>query len=170
MTEQLPKPFELSTVALGNCVLTKDLSENDAAGLGTLLAAMEPWLTLGVSSQGLAAYLRREDPALARYTVRLAESDELAGVVCVRYPWLRGPYIELLGLSDSHQGKGVGRRILEWVESEVRHEARNLWVVTSAFNHRAQEFYRRHGFYEIGPLKGLVNRDCDEILFRKDWA
>jgi ribosomal protein S18 acetylase RimI-like enzyme len=163
------KLFSRPVETLEDCLLTNGMSEGDAAVLGAMLGGIDPWLALGISPKALAGYLLRDDPALRRYVVRVGDFDEIIGVICIRYPWLRGPYIELLGLSDGYQGKGLGWQILRWVESEARREARNLWVVTSSFNHKAQDFYRRHGFYEIGPLKGLVSRNADEILFRKDW-
>jgi ribosomal protein S18 acetylase RimI-like enzyme len=163
------KSFSRPVETLEGCLLIQGVSENEAAVLGDMLGGIDPWLALGISPRALAGYLLREDPALQRYVVRVGDFDEIVGVICIRSPWLRGPYIELLGLSDAHQGQGLGGRILRWVESEARRESRNLWVVTSSFNHKAQAFYRRHGFYEIGPLKGLVSRNADEILFRKDW-
>lgn len=166
---QPSKPFARRVESLGECTLGKGVSDGDAARIGELLAAIDPWRALGSSPAALARYLRRDDPALNRYVVRPGDGGEIAGVVCVRYPWLRGPYIELLGLADRHQGQGIGRRILQWAETEARRESRNLWVVTSAFNHQARRFYRRHGFYEVGPLNGLVDPGQDEILLRKSW-
>jgi ribosomal protein S18 acetylase RimI-like enzyme len=163
------KPYSRPFEALEGCTLTRGLSESDAAVLGEMLGGIDPWLSLGVSPKALAGYLLRDDPALTRYVVRVGDFEEIVGVICIRYPWLRGPYIELLGMSDGYQGRGLGGQVLRWAEAEARRESRNLWVVTSSFNHKARAFYRRHGFYEIGPLKGLVSNEVDEILFRKDW-
>ena len=152
---------------LPGCRLERGIAAADAFRLAGLLSEQDPWRRLGVSDQALATYLQREDPALHRYSVRL--DAELAGLVCVRHPWLRGPYIELLGLGREFQGRRLGSEILAWAEAEARREARNLWVITSAFNGSARRFYARHGFAEIGPIPGLVMAEFEEILLRKSW-
>ena len=130
-----------------------------------MLSVSEPWASLKFSVTALASYLTRDDAALRRYTISV--DDNLAGVICVRYPWLRGPYIELLGVSPKHRGKGIGKQVLAWAETEARREAKNLWVVTSSFNHQALKLYLSLGFTPIGPIQGLVVPEHDEILLRK---
>ena len=93
--------------------------------------------------------------------------NEIAGVICIRYPWLLGPYIELLGLKPEYRGLGIGRQIIEWAEKEARRESKNLWVLSSSFNLDALEFYKKRGFFNIGVIEGLVNSKYDEILLRK---
>jgi hypothetical protein len=56
---------------------------------------------------------------------------------------------------------------LAWAETEARRESKNLWVLTSSFNHQALKFYQGLGFYPIGPIQGLVSPEHDEILLRK---
>ena len=159
------RPFGGGSWQLGSCELSSPPSAAEAENLGTLLAAMDPWLTLEVSSGGIAAYLLREDPALFRYVVRVEGGT--SGILCVRWPWLRGPYIELLGLAPDCQGHGIGAELLAWTEAEARKTGANLWVAASAFNRRAVDFYRKHGFREIGAIEGLVRPGYDEILLRK---
>ena len=159
------QPFSHSIITLADCVLTRSLSSTDAELLSATFAASQPWLSLGISATGLKNYLLREDSHLYRYTVRV--NDELAGVICLRYPWLRGPYIELVGLTESYRGHGIGTQLLHWAETEARHQSNNLWLVTSSFNQRALQFYARHGFEHIGRIEGLVHSDYDELLLRK---
>jgi len=159
------RPFKPGSHRLGLCTLISPPSAAEAETLGTLLAEMEPWRTLGSTPAGLAAYLCREDPALRRYAVRVDQA--VAGAVCVRWPWLRGPYLELLGLAKDCQGRGIGAEILAWVEAEARKSSSNLWVVASSFNRRALDFYRRQGFNDIGLLESLVRPGYDEVLLRK---
>jgi ribosomal protein S18 acetylase RimI-like enzyme len=159
------RPFELRALELGRCALAAPPSAAEAEAIGALLAAMDPWATLGVTAAGLAAYLGRDDPALRRYAVRV--EGAVAGVVCVRWPWLRGPYIELLGLAPTCQGRGIGAELLAWTEAEARKAGSNLWVAASSFNPRALEFYRRQGFVEVGLIEDLVRPGFDEVLLRK---
>ena len=161
----LPRPFTEFLIHLPRCILTRAVSEAEANQLGGQLAALDPWRTLGFSPAALAGYLLRDDPALHRYAVQVEES--LAGVVCVRYPWLRGPYIELLGLAGGFQGQGLGRELLAWVESAALPVASNVWVAASSFNERALAVYRRAGFEPVGVIEGLVREEMNEILLRK---
>jgi diamine N-acetyltransferase len=129
------------------------------------LSGMDPWMTLGFSSADLFNYLGRMDGALSRYFIFISEAP--AGVVCVRYPWLRGPYLELLALFNSHQGQGIGSQIIGWMEAEARLKSGNLWVLVSSFNPRGRNFYLKLGFSEIATLPALVKPGYDEILLRK---
>jgi diamine N-acetyltransferase len=159
------KAFCQSTATLQGCQLSSQLTDEQAQQVAEMLAASEPWLSLNFSAASLAGYLRREDAALHRYLVSV--DGKVAGIICVRHPWLRGPYIELLGVSPNQRGKGIGKQVLAWVEAEARRESKNLWVLTSSFNHQAQKFYQSLGFYPIGPIQGLVSPEHDEILLRK---
>jgi ribosomal protein S18 acetylase RimI-like enzyme len=156
--------FAQPVVPLEACTLTTP-PQQQAQAVAEMLAASDPWATLQVSASALAAYLMRDDPALRRYVISVA--GEVAGIICVRHPWLRGPYVELLGLSPGVRGKGTGRQVMAWAESEARQGAKNLWVVASAFNHRALAFYESLGFHRIATLPDLVSPGQDEILLRK---
>ncbi len=130
------------------------------------IVAMPPWSVMNYSAGALAKFLASTDGGVSRYLVKVGE--EPAGAVSVRFPWLKGPYLELLALLPSFQGRGIGSAILGWFEQEgVRLGARNLWVCASSFNAKAMRFYRRHGFREAAILGGLVAEGYDEILLRK---
>jgi diamine N-acetyltransferase len=141
------------------------LQPQHADAIAEQLAGMDPWLTLGYSPPTLHAYLMRDDPALHRYA--LEYSGDLAGLFCVRHPWLFGPHLELLAIFPDYQGHGIGRDILDWVGNQAHPWARNLWVLASSFNAGARRFYRRHGFIEITSLADLVQPGSDEFLLRK---
>lgn len=160
--------FDATPHDLGAAML-RPVSAGDAQPLGAGLAAIEPWARMSYPASSLTAYLRREDPATRRFAVWI--DDNLAGVVVVREPWLRGPYLELLGLLPAAQGRGIGAKILGWMEREAQTiepvRATNLWVLCSDFNTRALVFYRRHGFETVVPLDDLAAAGFTEILLRK---
>ncbi len=168
MTANKPlRPFITPIEKLEYCNLISLISSENIQTLAIMLANNDPWLTLNVSAKTLENYFIRDDFGLYRYLVQV--ENEIAGIICIRYPWLRGPYIELLGLEPKYRGLGIGKQILEWVERQARFESKNLWVVASSFNHKALQFYQRQGFYKIGSINGLVCPKYDEILFRKCW-
>lgn len=142
--------------------MIRPLVEADIAPLAAALAAMDPWLTLGYTAAGLAAYLGREDAALTRV---VAERDGApAALLALRRPWLRGPYVELLAVLPAAQGAGLGHALVEWAAAQG---GGNLWACVSAFNAPARAFYARAGFAEVAPLPGLVAEGLDEILLRR---
>jgi GNAT superfamily N-acetyltransferase len=141
------------------------LQQDQADLFARILVQMDPWLTLGYTRTALRDYLQREDPGLHRFAFDCA--GELAGTLCVRYPWLLGPYVELLAILPAGQGRGLGREVLGWLEQEVLPASRNLWALVSAFNKRARGFYRLCGFVEVVELPDMVKKGFNEVLLRK---
>lgn len=157
-------PFSEAFYQLPSCSLNS-LRENDARPLSNELAAMDPWLTLGYSAELLLHYLLRPDPALQRFVILVGPM--VKGLVCVRYPWLRGPCLELLAVLHDQQRRGIGREIMSWIQTQCPRATPNLWTLTSSFNAGARSFYRSLGFHEIASLPGLTRLGYDEILLRK---
>lgn len=164
MTTPSNAPYEAESYDLGDVQLTA-ITKDDANALGAGLAAIDPWRRMGYAAEALSGYLVRPDPAAHRFAI-WAEGA-LAGAISVREPWLRGPYLELLGLLSNSQRRGVGQAAMDWFESEAPRSAGNLWVICSEFNSGALAFYKRHGFVEATALEDLVFPDFTEILLRK---
>ena len=60
---------------------------------------MEPWLTLNYSAEKLIKYLNRQESYLHQFDIQ----QQVVGVICTRYPWLYGAYIELFAVYESQQ-------------------------------------------------------------------
>ncbi|MBF0130387.1 MAG: GNAT family N-acetyltransferase [Alphaproteobacteria bacterium] len=148
--------------ALGTCDLVP-MTGDDVGWAGFVLAGLDPWRTLGYQAEGLSAYLRRPDPSLHRFTV--VAGGQRAGVLCLRHPWLRGPYIELLAVTLP--GRGIGAALVRWTSERTLAEATNLWATVSNFNWPARAFYHAQGFVEASYLPDLVGAGFSEILLRK---
>ena len=136
-----------------------------AAVIGETLAVMDPWKTLGYGAEALAHGLESPHPEVTRYLAM--RSGEPQGLVVVRYPWLRGAYIELFAVLPGAQGRGVGRAALAFIESRYRERTANLWLLVSGFNAGARRFYEQAGFRPIGVIADLVMAGQDEVLMRK---
>lgn len=142
------------------------LPPEDADWLGEQFAAMKPWADYPYPAHALAKYFRGNEPHAPRLSI--CKGQEIIGVLGLHLNWLRGPYIQFLGLLETQQGHGIGRQILNWVEEEARNEAsRNIWVLVSEGNLRALAFYERCGFSAVTPLPSLVQDGRTEILLRK---
>lgn len=142
------------------------LDPSHAARLGEAFAAMPPWRDHPYTAAVLAAYLGALEPDAPRYAI-LVDGD-IAGALGLRLNWLRGPYVQFLGILAPFQGRGLGSAVLEGIETRARSEGqRNLWVAASDFNVAALRFYRRLGFSEVARLDDLVSLGRTELLLRK---
>lgn len=158
--------FSTPPLLVNDSIALHPLAGPDATHWGTVLAAMEPWKRLGSSPGGLARYLCRPDGALFRLAIRVGETG--AGVVCVRYPWLRGPFLEVLAITPPFQGQGVGTAVVGWLCGRGAALGEdNLWVTVSDFNGAARGFYGRLGFVAVASLPGLLRAGRQEILLRR---
>lgn len=142
--------------------MIRPLDAAEISAFAAALAAMAPWSTLGFAAEGLARYLGRDDPAARRMVAE--REGRAAGLLVLRAPWLRGPYVEVLAVLPEAQGGGVGRALLDWAAGQG---GDNLWACVSAFNTPARAFYARAGFVEVAPLPDLVAAGEDEILLRR---
>ena len=160
-----PPPFAPDRHALDGCRL-RPLEPGDPLALAEQLAKIDPWKGLDYGAEALARYLGRPDPALIRFAVEHG-ADSRAGLLAVRNPWLRGPYVELLAIFPAHQGHGLGAKVIAWTAIQASMSSANLWACVSDFNAPARRFYAAQGFAEVAPLDGLVSPGQSEILLRK---
>ena len=139
---------------------------SEAHRLAAAIAAIDPWAKYGYAPARLATFFSGSEPSAPRYAL-YAEGD-IAGVVGLKLDWLRGPFLQFLGILPEAQGQGLGSSVLAWIELEARRGGhRNLWVTASDFNVRALGLYRRHGYEETARLDGLVSDEHAEMLLRK---
>lgn len=66
--------------------------------------------------------------------------------------WDNTPFINMLYILDSFQGRGCGGQLLAFFEKEMRENGHCLILTSTLSNERAQFFYRKHGFSDCGSL------------------
>lgn len=141
------------------------MTPEDRPAVIALLRDSEPWKRLGYTAadwdQYFAAIPQRRDCYVADLEGRVA------GIAIVRQKFLLGDYLELFAVADWTRGKGLGKRLLEQIESIVFARANNLFACVSDFNTQARAFYQKLGYQEIGPLPNLLIPGSAEILLRK---
>ena len=157
-------PFPSRLYVLPSCTLHR-LKRAETQDLAARLVTMDPWRTLEYRADALAAHLSRPDSSFHRFTVR--SSGHPAGLLALRYPWLRGVYLELLALFPPYQGLGLGREIMAWIKRQARPHTKNVWTAVSDFNHQARRFYQNLGFIEVARLENLIKEGHAELLLRK---
>ena len=140
---------------------------DDARWAAGVMAASDPWVTLG----------RGFDACLAACTspldiLEIAECDgERCGLVLVRPAGVAGaPYVVSIAVTPPFRSHGVGAALLAHVEAAYYGRSRHLFLCVSSFNPRARQFYARHGFETVGTLKAFLIDEADEILMHKRLA
>lgn len=147
-------------------IVLEPMTPDGAGMLGEAFAGIDPWARYPFSASALEGYLGTNEAGAPRYAIRAGGA--LAGATGVRHAWLRGPYLQFLGVLPSFQSLGIGGRVVAWFEAEARaSNERNIWVATSDFNSDALRFYERHGFQRAALLDGLVRDGVAEVLLRK---
>jgi len=169
---QQAEPFAAMTYDLApgrdaaNRVALGPVPPGETLRLATSFATIDPWAKYGYAPARLATFFSGSEPSAPRYA--LYADGDIVGVVGLKLDWLRGPFLQFLGILPETQGQGLGSSVLTWIELEARRGGhRNLWVTASDFNFRALGLYRRHGYEETARFDGLVSNEHAEILLRK---
>jgi len=143
--------------------IAKLVSPADRRAAAALMAASDPWLTLGLGK----AHCLRTLNAPYRETYAARAGRELAGLVTVTmYGTFRG-YIQSLFVAPGHRGKGLGEELMRRAEQVILARVPNVFLCVSSFNKGALKFYRRLGYRKAGVIKDFFQKGSDELLLRK---
>jgi len=150
-----------------------DDSDNDYDWCARVMAACEPWITLGRDLAECRAALGRPGTGLfgARHLVAqdsgAPDQPRLSGFILVAPYGLAGsPYIASIAVADEARGQGVGSELLRFAEQHFAGRE-HLFLLVSSFNLRAQQFYRRHGYEFVGELKDYIVTGQSELILHK---
>lgn len=160
-------PFAPRRHVLGDVGLAP-FGATDVEALAARVVALDPWASLGVAPATMAARMRDASPGARRFVV---ERDGAAvGYVAVRWPFLRGPYLETIAILPEAQRRGIATRVVAWMSAEVAGRDANLWLCVTASNAPARAAYQALGFTEVGPIADLVAPGATEIFLRRVLA
>jgi ribosomal protein S18 acetylase RimI-like enzyme len=138
-------------------------TQAEAEFCARMMAASDPWLTLGQDFDGLLNAL--QNPAR---TVFLAKADaEIAGMVLINMHGAFRGYLQSVCVAPAWRNQRVGAALMAFAESFIFHQTPNVFLCVSSFNLAAQKFYQREGYEEVGILKDYLVMGYDEILMRK---
>jgi ribosomal protein S18 acetylase RimI-like enzyme len=71
----------------------------------------------------------------------------------------------MIYILENYWKMGIGRKLLEYWENEMRQNGYQNVLTSSQSNEEAQHFYRKMGYKEIGGFKYF--NDPFEIIFQK---
>lgn len=99
--------------------------------------------------------LERDAPQIFLYE----EDGTIVGALKLSFQkWrsTRGPRIAAIAVKKSHQGKGIGRALVEAALKELTDQGyREVWAYVKPSNRGASKFFRKMGFQEVGEALGL---------------
>ena len=79
--------------------------------------------------------------------------------------WNNIPFLNMLYLLEPHRGKGYGKAMMDWWESEMLHQDFNTLMTSTASDEYAQHFYRKLGYTAVGGF--ILPDDPYELIFAK---
>jgi ribosomal protein S18 acetylase RimI-like enzyme len=138
-------------------------SEAEAKAAARLMAATEPWISLGFGYEACLA--RTRDPE--KETLGAFFDEQLAGFLILD---MRGPfagYIQTVCVDEPRRSHGIGTALIAHAEKRVRRDSPNVFLCVSTANERAQTLYERLGFERIGEISNYLAQGRTEILMRK---
>ncbi len=82
----------------------------------------------------------------------LCDGDHPIGILRYNLLWDHTPFLTLIEIKDSFQGKGFGRQAVRYWENEMREIGYSVVMISTAVDKQAQHFYRKLGYKETGGV------------------
>jgi ribosomal protein S18 acetylase RimI-like enzyme len=137
---------------------------DDGEWAARLMAASDPWITLGRGLDHCRAACERPECVMS---VARAGAER-CGFALVNPRGVSGaPYLAALAVASSWRSRGTGAALLEHCERHAALSSRHFFLCVSSFNTRAQAFYARHGYRQVGQFDDYVIDGASELLLYK---
>lgn len=128
----------------------------------SIIAVSDPWKRLNERIDFLK-YI-----TLKQAYVCIAERDPVGFIIFTPEPvFARGGYLRALGVIPSMRGQGIGKKLLFFAEKETARRSQNFFLCVSAFNRKAQAFYKQQGYVKAGKLVDLIVPGASEYIYWK---
>ena len=135
----------------------------EAEACAGLMAASEPWLTLGRDRAACLALM--EHPEREHYVA--LDGDALAGFIVLSMRGAFAGYIQSVCVAPALRGRGVGTALVRFAEARIFRQSPNVFLCVSSFNDGAQRLYERLGYAFVGDLVDYIVPGHSERLYRK---
>jgi len=153
-------PYKTQT---GELAISPLETEADAHACARLMAASEPWITLGRSYKASLGII--QDPTREVYLAR--DETGLAGFLILCLTGAFVGYIQTICIDPARRGQGLGSRLVEFAEERILRISPNVFMCVSSFNQGARRLYERLGYTVVGELTDYIVRGHSELLLRK---
>jgi len=130
------------------------------------MASSEPWITLRRDLEGARAALHRSGTELF---IARDGAERLGFLLLAPYGLAGAPYVASIAVAETARGRGVGSQMLRWAEQHFAGR-RDLFLLVSSFNTRAQQLYLRHAYTQVGEIPDYVVAGHSELIYRKRIA
>ena len=153
----------LNKTRAGELVISPLQAEDDARACARLMAASEPWITLGRSYEVSLGII--QDPSREVYLAR--DETGLVGFLILCMTGAFVGYIQTICIDPARRGQGLGSRLLAFAEQRILQVSPNIFMCVSSFNRDARRLYERLGYKVVGELTDYIVRGHSEFLLRK---
>ncbi|RUA12582.1 MAG: N-acetyltransferase [Flavobacteriia bacterium] len=144
-------------------VIRKVRSEAERKICAKLMAGSDPWITLGITNEMILRTLK--DPLHETFIVLI--DDQIVGTFVLQEKGAFTGYLKSIAVKKEWQGHNLGELMMAFIEERFFSSGTNVFLCVSSFNKKAQKFYKKLGYQEVGVLTDYVAKGYDEILMRK---
>lgn len=78
------------------------------------------------------------------------------------------PYLHLIAVKEEYRGRGIGRKLIDFLEEVVCADSGKIFLVVADFNPEAKHFYEKNGYRQVGELPDLYKKGITEYLMMKE--
>ena len=93
-------------------------------------------------------------------------NDAFLGWLRFNLFWDNTPFMNMLFILEQHRGKGYGKQLLNYWETEMRGNNYHMVMTSTLSSEQAQFFYRKNGYIDCGSL--LLPGEPLEIILHKN--
>lgn len=80
------------------------------------------------------------------------------------------PLLHLIAVKEEYRNKGIGKKLLDFLEKTVFINNSKIFFVVADFNSDAKRFYEKNGYLQVGEIPNLYRKGITEYLMMKEKA
>jgi len=132
-------------------------------------------ITLTYATQNQFKWLKERDRHISETTLKKKVSDKeiiiaksenkILGWLRFGFFWDSIPFMNMLFIDEAHRSKGIGKKFVQFWESEMKKRKYKIVMTSSQSNEEAQHFYRKLGYADAGSL--TLPKEPLEVIFMK---
>ncbi|EQB3099964.1 GNAT family N-acetyltransferase [Clostridium botulinum] len=93
------------------------------------------------------------------------QDNKIIGWLRYSYFWDNTPFMNMLYINENYRNKGIGKKLVQFWETEMKSKGYELVMTSTLSNEQAQHFYRKLRYKDAGSL--LLDDEPLEIIFTK---